>query len=44
MLTATDGSPALFRLRIWDPATDEVVYDNDAEQPIGGGSIVVHRR
>lgn len=57
MLSAVDAklTPStdvdLFRIRIWDKATDEVVYDNqmgdsddaDAATAIGGGSIVVHK-
>jgi hypothetical protein len=50
MLTATDGSPDKFRIKIWDKATDEVIYDNqlgaaDDANPttaIQGGSIVIH--
>ncbi len=41
----------LFRIKIWDKATGEVVYDNqmgdsddaDAATAIGGGSIVIHK-
>jgi len=57
MLTAIDAelTPStdvdLFRIKIWDRATDQVVYDNqmdaddDADPPtaIGGGSIVIHQ-
>ena len=28
MLTAIDGSPDKFRIKIWDKGTDQVVYDN----------------
>ena len=56
MLTAIDAAltPStdvdLFRIKIWDNATDEVVYDNqlgssddaDPTTAIGGGSIVIH--
>jgi hypothetical protein len=33
-----------FRIKIWSEDTDgeQVVYDNGTNQPIGGGSIVVH--
>ena len=51
MLTATDGSPDAFHIKIWDKdAGDEVVYDNkmgadddgyDGTE-IGGGNIKVH--
>jgi len=51
MLTATDGSPDKFRIKIWDKATGEVIYDNqlgasDTADPatiIQGGSIVIHK-
>lgn len=57
MLTAIDGAllagaePDKFRIKIWDSATEAVVYDNqpgeaddsDAATAIGGGSIVVHK-
>ena len=41
MLWATDGSPDTFRIQITDPS-GAIVYDNDAAQTIGGGSIMVH--
>ena len=44
MLWATDGSPDQFRIKIWDAATEAVVYDNGTDQVIGGGSIVVHKK
>lgn len=57
MLTATDGEVKggggvdKFRIKIWDAATEDVVYDNKMSesddsyetQAIGGGSIVVHK-
>jgi hypothetical protein len=43
MLWAGDGSPDTFRIKIWDAETEAVVYDNAMDQPIGGGSIVVHK-
>ena len=57
MLTATDGdlklqpAPDTFRIKIWDKATDQIVYDNkigepddsDAGTEIGGGNIVIHK-
>jgi parallel beta-helix repeat protein len=44
MIWAGDGNPDTFRIKIWD-AGDEtrVVYDNGVSQPIGGGSIVIHK-
>jgi hypothetical protein len=44
MLWAGDGSPDTFRIKIWDAGTEAVVYDNGTDQPIGGGSIVVHKK
>lgn len=40
----TDGSPDTFRMIIWyeDAGGQHIVYDNGAEQAIGGGSII-HR-
>jgi len=57
MLTAIDGQingggdTDRFRIKIWDRAADEVVYDNqmgdsddaDAATEIAGGSIVIHK-
>ena len=51
MLTAKDGSPDTFRIKIWDRDNgDAVVYDNQMGDSdgsydgtnLGGGSIVVH--
>jgi hypothetical protein len=46
LLTAGDGNGAgggdTFRIRIWDPATGQVVYDNGSEAPIAQGSIAIH--
>ncbi len=57
LLTANDGQVSggggvdRFRIKIWDKATDNVVYDNqlgDAEDAtasdaLEGGSIVIHK-
>jgi hypothetical protein len=52
MVTATDGSPDTFRIKIWDKdAGDRVVYDNQMEvddgsydgTAIGRGSIKIHK-
>lgn len=51
MLTATDGFPDKFRIKIWDKVTGEIIYDNmlgakDDALPattIEGGSIVIHK-
>lgn len=52
MLTATDGTKGsdMFRIKIWDKATSNIIYDNQLGAPetndpttaIAGGSIVVH--
>ena len=47
MLWAGDGEPDTFRIRIWteDEGGNETdVYDNGHDQPIDGGSIVVHTK
>ena len=44
MLWAGDGAPDTFRIKIWDAITEVVIYDNGVNQPIGGGSIVVHKK
>jgi len=51
MLTAIDGTLDKFRIKIWDTATGEVIYDNqlgaidtaDPATDIQGGSIVIHK-
>jgi hypothetical protein len=51
MLTAIDGTPDKFRIKIWDTTTGGIVYDNmhglaDSADPttvLGGGSIVIHK-
>ena len=43
MLWATDGEPDTFRTKIWwEDGSETVIYDNQDEQEIGGGNIVVH--
>ena len=52
MLTATDGDPDLFRIKVWDRSTDAVVYDNQlgadddgyAGTELGGGQVVLHNK
>jgi YD repeat-containing protein len=56
MLSAIDGDlkgePDKFRIKIWDKATDIVVYDNqsgeeenaDPSTLIGGGNIIIHKQ
>ena len=51
LLIAIDGTPDRFRMKIWDKATDYVIYDNmlgvaDDGNPttvLSGGSIVIHK-
>jgi len=49
MVWATDDNPDTFRIKIWyettsgDEIIDVIIYDNGSNQPIGGGSIVVHQ-
>jgi hypothetical protein len=46
MLTAEDGGNGgqdTFRIKIWEATTDLVVYDNGAQSPLGGGSIILHK-
>jgi hypothetical protein len=50
LLSALDGSPDKFRIKIWDVGSGDVVYDNnlgggddaDPATGLGGGSIVIH--
>jgi predicted outer membrane repeat protein len=46
MIWAGDGTPDTFRIRIWWEAdgVENDVYDNGFDQPIGGGSIVIHTK
>lgn len=53
LLSAIDGSPDKFRIKIWEKSTGNVVYDTlpddaaddaDPATSLGGGSIVVHTR
>jgi hypothetical protein len=45
MLTAIDGSPDRFRIKIWyeENGAEIVVYDNGNDQALGGGSITIHK-
>lgn len=45
MLWAAGGTPDAFRIKIWKEVdgVENVVHDNGVEQPIGGGSIIVHK-
>lgn len=46
MLWAGDD-PDTFRIKIWtedDGGSETVVYDNGFDQPIGGGSIIIHTK
>lgn len=44
MIWATDGNPDALRIKIWweDNSVENIVYDNNAQQLIGGGAIQVH--
>lgn len=46
MIWAGDDEPDTFRIKIWweDNGNEVVVYDNGMDQPIGGGSIVIHTK
>ena len=46
MISADDGNPDTFRIKIWyeEDGTEVIVYDNGAQQVLGGGSIVVHTK
>jgi hypothetical protein len=47
MIWAGDRDPDTFRIKIWDEdelGVETVVYDNGSDQPVEGGSIVVHTR
>jgi len=52
MLTAVDGSPDTFRMKVWDKVTLNVIYDNqilssdsvDPTTTLGGGSIQIHAK
>ena len=44
---AGDGSPDTFRVKIWEAdgaGLRGIAYDNGMNQPIGGGSIVIHTK
>jgi VCBS repeat-containing protein len=51
IITVIDGSPDMFRIKIWDKLTGMIVYDNqlgaaDSDDPttaIDEGSIVIHK-
>jgi hypothetical protein len=45
LITAVDGSPDTFRIKIWSTVggVEQVLYDNGSQQPLGGGSIVVRK-
>jgi PKD domain-containing protein len=45
LLTARDQTAGdTFRIKIWDFATNVPIYDNIADTPLGGGSIVIHAK
>jgi hypothetical protein len=47
MIWAGDDDPDTFRIKIWEEdeyGVETVIYDNGHDQPIGGGSIVIHTK
>jgi hypothetical protein len=47
MIWAGDGDPDTFRIKIWEEdefGVETVIYDNQDDQAIDGGSIVVHTK
>ncbi|MFC1661600.1 PKD domain-containing protein [Gemmatimonadota bacterium] len=45
MLWAGDDDPDTFRIKIWcEDGGESLVYDNGMNQPISGGSIVIHTK
>ena len=52
MITAIDSTPDSFRIKIWNKANQEIVYDNkngssdtgNDTTELGGGSIVIHTK
>ena len=43
-VTVNDATPDKFGIRIWNPATNAVVFDTTTPQPLGGGSITIHTK
>ena len=45
MITADDGNPDTFRIKIWyeDGSGEHVSHDNGSQQAISGGSNVIHK-
>ncbi len=45
ILSAADGSPDTFRIKIWyeDTTGEHIVYDNGPQQALGGGSISIKK-
>lgn len=47
MIWAGDNLTDTFRIKIWEEdeyGVETVIYDNGTDQPIGGGSIVIHKK
>lgn len=45
MLWAGDDEIDTFRIKIWyEDGVEVVVYDNESDKPIGGGSIIIHKK
>jgi hypothetical protein len=46
MIWSMDGEPDTFRIRIWSEldGVETDIYDNGFDQPISGGSVVIHTK
>jgi endonuclease G len=42
--TVNDATPDKFGIRIWNPATNAVVFDTVTPQPLGGGAVTIHTK
>jgi endonuclease G len=44
LVTVNDANPDKFGIRIWNPATNAVVYDTTTPQPLAGGNLTIHTK
>ncbi|HYC94029.1 MAG TPA: DNA/RNA non-specific endonuclease [Thermoanaerobaculia bacterium] len=44
LVTVNDANPDTFGIRIWNPATNAVLFDTTTPQPLGGGSLTIHTK
>lgn len=44
LVTVNDATPDKFGIRIWNPATNAVLFDTTTPQPLAGGSITIHTK